>query len=143
MKINTGLINGIQNINVTYDFTNKIKDRNDILAISPCQINGKLEFIDLENLACDLHIKCELTLSSSRSLEPVNYDLDFYINLLFGSSKDADFVLDKELPLSDIIFGHILVEKPVSIYLDEETEVIVEDKKKVNPAFKGLADWHK
>ena len=143
MKINTTLIHEMLNINTTYDFSNKIKDRNDILEISPCQIEGSLTFVDLSNLSCNLKVNCNLVLASARSLKPIDYPLSFNLDLLFGNSEDADFILEDEIPLSEIIFGHILLEKPVSVYLEEETEEVIKEKRKVNPAFKELADWHK
>lgn len=93
-----------------------------------------------DNLFIDLNIKADLTLASTRTLEPVEYLLKFPLNLIMGEHKEADFVLENKIDLSEIIFGHIILEKPQSIYNDEE-EVYVDKSKKVNPFFEDLKDF--
>lgn len=143
MKINTGLINERLIINKTYNYSDKIIDRNDIIDIKPCHVTGVLEFIDNATLEANLAINCNMTLASSRSLKPVDYELGFNIHLLFGDDKEADFVLSDEILLADIIYGHILSEKPPTIYLEDELEETIKEVKKVNPAFKELVNWQK
>lgn len=143
MKINTSLIKDILNIDTTFDFNSRIKNRDDIIEIKPCHIIGTLRYETNEILISDLSVSCSLVLASSRSLKPVDYNLNFNLDLIFGNSKDADFVLTNVIDLDDIIFGHILSEKPPTIYLEDEFEETINKTKKVNPAFKELADWHK
>lgn len=142
MKINIGLIKGKYDIYQTLDFTNKVKSGSDILEIKPCLVSGILEF-EHDQLFANLAIEVVLILASSRSLKPVNYEMKFELDLIFGDSEDADYELSQEILFDEIIYGHILLEKPLSIYLDDELEELEEDTKKVNPAFKGLADWTK
>lgn len=138
MKIFSALINGRKTVNEEIDFSENIKNHDTILDIEKCFVNGKMYFKN-EQLYTELAINVKLVLASSRSLKPIDYNLNFDLDLIFGSSKAADYELTKEIDLGEIIFGHILLEKPLAIYLDDETPQ--EIKKDINPAFKDLKDW--
>lgn len=140
MKIDIREIKELHEVNTSVDFSEEIKDHDDIISIEPCYVKGTLEF-EYEELFVNLDIDVKLVLASSRSLTPVDYQLQFRLDLIFGESEDADFVLTEEILLGEIIYGHILLEKPLTIYLDDELEEDDEKPKKVHPAFKDLAEW--
>ena len=143
MIINTSIIKDKLNIDKTYDFDKYIKDRNDIIEIKPCHIKGTLKYETNDVLVGNFQVNCDMILASSRSLKPVDHKLEFELDLIFGDNKDADFSLDTKINLSEIIYGHILSEKPLTIYLEDELEETIETKRKVNPAFEKLVDWQK
>ncbi|HHT55520.1 MAG TPA: hypothetical protein GX012_03045 [Acholeplasma sp.] len=138
MTIYPSLIENVLNINEKINFNHKIKDRNDIIKIEDSNIIGVAKWQD-KNLLIDLNIDVELTLASTRTLKPIKHHLKFPLNLIFGDHKEADFVLTNEIDLDEIIFGHIILEKPLSIYTEDE-ELLVENKKTVHPAFEKLKD---
>lgn len=139
MIIYTSLINSVKTVKEEIDFSEKIVNIPDIISIKPCYITGEI-LVKNEQLYTELNIKVDLVLASSRSMEPIDYKLDFDLDLIFGSGLDSDFPLENEINLGEIIYGHILLEKPISIYLESETP---QNKPKVtNPAFKGLKDWN-
>lgn len=143
MIINPRLIKDKLNIDIRYDFNKYIKDKSDIIKFNDCHIIGILEYETNEVLVASLKVDCDMILASSRSLEPVNYKLEFNLELIFGNVEEADFVLSDTINLTEIIYGHILSEKPPTIYLEDEVEATIEEKKKINPAFSELADWQK
>lgn len=138
MTIYPSLIESVLNINEKINFNHKIKDRNDIIEIKDSNIIGVAKWQD-KNLLIDLNIDVELTLASTRTLKPIKHQLKFPLNLIFGEHEEADFVLTNEIELDEIIFGHIILEKPLSIY-NEDEELLVKNEKTVHPAFEKLKD---
>ncbi|MDY0278080.1 MAG: DUF177 domain-containing protein [Acholeplasma sp.] len=140
MIIHTALIDDIKNINEDIDLNHYADKEYDILAINKCHIEGTLRMLHNE-LYVDLKVNTNLVLASTRTLKPINYDLDFDLNVLFGDSKDADYALIDDINLGEIIYGHILLEKPIKIFNDDEEAL--EKEKVTNQAFKELKDWNK
>lgn len=140
MKIYTSQIDGIKKIDKFFDFSNLIDKNNDILEIGECHVTGSI-IPGYEELDLNIDINVDLVLASSRSLKPVNHHLSFNLVLNFGNGKEADFVLSNEIDLEEIVFAHILLEKPLTIFLPDEKPNDEEEKKGINPAFKELKDW--
>ena len=138
MKIYAALINGVNPVKEVIDFSKEIEKNSDIISIEPCSITGEIEFKN-EQVYTFLDVQVKMVLASSRSLKPIEHELNFKLDLVFGTGSDSDYPLEQEIDLKSIIYGHILLEKPLSIYLDDEAP---EDKTNVtNPAFKDLKDW--
>lgn len=138
MTIYPNLIENVLNINEKINFKHKLKDRNDIIEIEDSNITGVIRWLD-NDLIASLDVDVYLTLASTRTLKPIKHHLKFPLNLIFGEHEDADFVITKEIELDEIIFGHIILEKPLSIY-NEDEELLVENEKTVHPAFEKLKD---
>lgn len=143
MIINPGLIKDKLNIDTSYDFNKFIKNNTDIIEFKDCHIIGTLRYETNEEFHASLAVDCNMILASSRSLKPVDYNLKFNLELVFGNKEDADYILTKSIDLAEIIYGHILSEKPPTVYLEDEVEETIEEKKKINPAFEELTDWKK
>lgn len=111
----------------------------EVIDIKDVYANGIIKWEE-DNLFINLNIDANLTLASTKTLEPIDYNLKFPLELIFGEHKEADFVLEKKIDLSGIIFGHIILEKPQSIYHEDE-EIYVDETKKVNPFFEDLKDF--
>lgn len=140
MKIDIALIKDTFEIDTSLDYSDRIKNNDDIISIEPCFVKGVLEF-EHETLFTNLTINVDLVLASSKTLKPIDYNLEFRLDLIFGDSEDADFALTQEIELGEIIYGHILLEKPLTIFYEDEVEEEVEEPKKIHPAFKDLAEW--
>lgn len=138
MEIFVSLIDGVKVVNETIDFSKEILGSSDIISISPCIITGELEMKN-EQLYAYLKVNVDLVIASSRSLKPVDHKLNFDLDLVFGTGSDSDYPLENKINFDEIIYGHILLEKPLSIYLEDEPPI--EKPKVTNPAFKDLEDW--
>jgi|GEM_PF-632166 len=139
MTIYPNLILEPLKVNETLDFKEEIKTRNDIIDIKETFVTGTIMFED-DVLFANLVVDVNLVLASTRTLKPINYHLKFPLDLIFGEHEDADFILENEIPLKEIIFGHIILEKPLSIY-EEDEELVVKKEKTIHPAFESLKDY--
>lgn len=137
MIIETSLLDGKKEIKEKIDFSDKIDRKYDILDIEDCIVQGYLNY-EHELLETNLFIDVKLVLASTRTLKPIDYHLQFKLDLIFGNSKDADYVLEDKIDLGAIIYGHILLEKPLTIYSDDEKPH--EKPREINPAFAALKD---
>lgn len=140
MKIIPALIDGVKQINESIEFVEHVEGKNDIISFKECNVKGTI-IKEYGLLTTNLDVVCDMVLSSTRTLKPIEYHLEFNLDLIFGESKDADYALSDEIDFSKIIYGHILVEKPLTIYNDDETPL--ENKKAINPAFESLKAWNK
>ena len=138
MTITPSLIETVLNIDEFLNFKNKIKDRNDIIDISDAHITGLIKWEE-KNLIANLKVDVLLVLASTRTLKPIEYQLVFPLYLIFGEHEEADFVITNEIELSEIIYGHIILEKPLSLY-EEDEKLLIEEKKTTHPAFEQLKD---
>lgn len=138
MKIQTTLIDKRLDINSNLNLKHLIKEHHNIVDIKDSLVTGSFTY-DLEVLKANLKVQNNLVLAESKTLEPIDYELTFNLDLIFGSSKDSDYALEDEIFLDEIIYGHILLYKPQVIYLEEDK--VEKPIKKVNPAFSNLKDW--
>ncbi|EXJ22863.1 hypothetical protein ADIAL_1714 [Alkalibacterium sp. AK22] len=117
----------------TVDFEQSLKDRDhEVLSVAPITLKGTLENDKNEAYFVDLLITTELTLPSSRSLEPVTVPLSFYFSEIYlptQSSVTADSFTEGEiveeldsdtLDLQKPIEDAILTSKPTQVYTEEE-----------------------
>lgn len=135
MKIIPALIDGVKQVNENIDFIDHVEGKNEIINFKKCHVSGTITK-EYGLLKTDLDIVCDLVLSSTRTLKPIDYHLEFNLDLIFGESKDADYSLIDEIDFTKIIYGHILVEKPLTIFNIDETPL--EKEKAINPAFESL-----
>jgi len=138
LKIQTTLIDKRLDINSNLNLKHLIKEHHNIVDIKDSLVTGSFTY-DLEVLKANLKVQNNLVLAESKTLEPIDYELTFNLDLIFGSSKDSDYALEDEIFLDEIIYGHILLYKPQVIYLEEDK--VEKPIKKVNPAFSNLKDW--
>ncbi len=124
-------------LELTYDYHQEIEDNIDILSIEPAHIVCQLDFVSGE-LLMNISVDVKMELACSKTLKPVEYQLSFNDDVVFGSSNDADFPLSDPLELTDIIFGYIVSEKPYTIYHPDAKNVLFEKEKSPHPAFADL-----
>jgi len=92
------------------DYNNEIKNIDDILKI----------------LAC------------AKTLKPVEQSIHIKTSIVIADHEEADFMLDEDIELHDILFGTIIAEKPYVVYHPDAKELSFEEKKSPHPAFADL-----
>ncbi|MFU8793088.1 MAG: YceD family protein [Acholeplasmataceae bacterium] len=121
----------------TIDFSTQIKNQIDIISIKPTKVTGSFQ-LQADDVLSTLHVSTTLDMACAKTLKPVKVSLDFELDLIFGSSDDADYPLLFPLELDDIIFGHILLEKPYTVYHPDADDISFEEERSPHPAFKDL-----
>lgn len=132
------LIEHFKHVDQEIDFSSIETLHQDIEKINSCHIKGVIRR-ESNNFFIDFKVDVNLTLLSTRTLKPIDYEFSFPLELIIGSHEEADFALSDQIELDKIIYGHIILEKPLSIY-DEDEEVYVDKTKRVNPFFEELKD---
>lgn len=137
MKIYLWQAKDQQVIKEVIDFRTHIKKHDDIISIMPTKVTGtfKTEGDDVQAI---LEIKTTLDMACAKTLKPVRVSLDFTLDLIFGSTDQSDYPLQFPLELDDIIFGHILLEKPYTVYHPDADDISFEEQRSPHPAFKDL-----
>jgi len=109
----------------TYDFTEEIKNIDDILGISPIQVDGKLTVLDYDRFQFDLKIKGKLILQDARTLDPVDFLIDLDVVEVYSVEDygDEDVILidSNTVDLRPLIWEHVLLQKPIR-YVKEENQ---------------------
>lgn len=110
----------------TFDFTEEIKNIDDILGISETIVKGKLTVLDFDKFRFDLNIKCTLILEDARTLDPIDYliNLDVVETYTVEDNGDLDAIIieSNTVDLRPVVWEHILLHKPIR-FVKEETQV--------------------
>ncbi|MDQ7189403.1 DUF177 domain-containing protein [Lactococcus lactis] len=108
-----------------------LKRSQEILDCQPIEVKGEIAYDD-DLFYLDYQIKTVLTLPSSRSLKPVEYPIDLFVNEIFATEEslrgnqelldnDLIIVLDKDLiSLDESITDNLLLEIPLQIFAEDE-----------------------
>ena len=121
----------------TIDFSNHITNQTDILSIEATHVTGSFKQQG-EEVVANLTVSSRLDMACAKTLKPVEVDLTFDLDLVFGQSDESDYPLIYPIELDDIIFGHILLEKPYTVYHPDADGISFEEERKPHPAFKDL-----
>lgn len=138
-------------VDETLDLNDELVHRSeDIMAVSPVHATGQIVVSDTEFII-HLDVNCQITLPSTRSLEPVEVSLEFPVDEIDMTAEqfahkstkfddDMIMILEKDLiDLSEIVADHILLNLPTQVLSaaeqageiplpkGEEWEVISED----------------
>ena len=97
----------------------------DIKSISPVKLDGYIYLDEIDNLAINLNVKCNLTLKSSISLNDVNYPVDITIDEL--DLDDENKKTTNSIDLIPIIWQNILIEIPIRV-TDSSNDENISDK---------------
>lgn len=125
--------NGFFPVNGQADLTNSLKNRKrDLMDASLVDVQGTISIEGKKRYYVDLTLGVELTLPSSRSLEPVELDLSFPLNEVYLApevtetdaedlEEEAVFSLEKDtLDLQKPIEDTILASIPMKVLSEEE-----------------------
>lgn len=127
--------NGIFPISVVADLKNSLMSRNsELIEVSPVEVSGSISIEGKKRYYVDLTLDVDLTLPSSRSLEPVTLDMAIPFNEVYlapevrvSDLEDLDEddvfsleqdILDLRIPIEDTILAAI----PLKVLSKEEEE---------------------
>ena len=152
-KLVTGLVDSIT-VDNTIDIPKDYLDKTDINDISLVKVNGLITSHDSNNFEINLNIKCNLVLTCSISLKPVDYALDIVINEIIGENdenlEENNKIINNTIDLIPIIWQNIILEVPLKVVSpDIERENISGDgwrfitdeediKNEIDPRLEGL-----
>lgn len=119
-------------IDETLDLNQELTQRDsDILAVSPVHAKGQIVVSQTEFII-HLDVQCEITLPSTRSLQPVSVELNFpvdeidmtkeqFANKSTKFDDDMIMILEKDLiDLGEVVADHILLNLPTQVLSAEE-----------------------
>ena len=110
------------------DFSNEAENVEDIQNIGIALVEGTISRVDDDIFRCVYHLKVDLVLSCSLTLEPVNYSMDFEQEELIGyANADYDDVVEisgNTIDLKEIIWDNIIVNIPIRIVRDDAYEIL-------------------
>ena len=131
------------------DFSDKIKDVDDIVDISIVSVEGDYEIYDNEEFIFYMRVECTLKMLCANTLEEVEVKLDLDIEEVLTTYKSDDSILIEgiTIDLSPIIWSNIILEKPMRVTKEGaslKTDEIIEisDDEKAN-AFADLIEYKK
>lgn len=109
-----------------YDFSEEIKDIDDILDISKVKVVGNGINVLEDRYVFNLHITCVLTLECARTLEPVTYPIDINVEEVYDKIDDGECrLIEKQtIDLKDAIWEDVYLEKPMRVFKEGTTEFI-------------------
>lgn len=112
------------------DYSQYISDIEDILDIKPVEVSGQIFQIDEQTYRICYHIKAELILQCSLTLEPLPYIIENQYDEVYGKEdRDAEnyYVIENNtLDLIKIVWTNILIEKPINATLPNAYEILKE-----------------
>ena len=110
------------------DFSSEAEQVEDIQNIGIALVEGTISRVDDDIFRCTYHLKVELVLSCSLTLEPVNYLMDFEQEDLIGyANADYDDVVEisgNTIDLNAIVWDNIIVNIPIRIVRDDAYEIL-------------------
>ena len=112
----------------TSDFSEEIKQVEDILDINPISVSGTIERLEYGTYRVKNSMKGILVLQCALTLDPVDYELNCEYDEVF-STKDCDeyFLIENNtLNMDVVIWTNILMEKPLSVTLPNAYEILKE-----------------
>jgi uncharacterized protein len=112
----------------SFDFQDQITEDLDILAISIADVSGTLERIDYNKYEMTLNVKVKMTAECALTLLPTDYQLEFSFSDLYSfvdDDSDDTVVLEKNtLDVYEIVWGNILLERPIRIVRDDAYQIL-------------------
>ncbi|MDD4077146.1 MAG: hypothetical protein PHT03_04140 [Bacilli bacterium] len=105
-----------------YDFTEEIKNIDDILGITPAIVKGNGVHIRDDRFKFEFHISVILYLQDAITLDPVEFPLELSVIEIFDKElfdDDTRLIEKNTIELRDVIWESILLEKPMRVVKDE------------------------
>ena len=105
------------NFEATFDFSEYIKNIDDIVSIKYSKVNGLIHVLDFNKFRFDLHIDAVLVLEDAVTLEPVDFHIEVDCVEHFATeddgNEDLNIINTNTLDLEPIVWEIILLEKPI------------------------------
>lgn len=109
-------------VSTAYDFTEDIKNIDDILAISPAVVKGSGANVRDDRFRFDLHISVIMYLQDAKTLDSVEYPLELDIVEIFDKEQyddDTRLIEKNTIELRGIVWENIILQKPIRVVKDE------------------------
>ena len=110
------------------DFSSEASSVEDIQKIGIALVEGTISRVDEDIFKCVYHLKDDLVVSCSLTLEPVDFSIDIeQIDLIGYANTDYDDVIEIEnntIDLKSIIWDNIVVNIPIRIVRDDAYEIL-------------------
>ena len=110
------------------DFSNEAENVEDIQNIGIALVEGTISRVDDDIFRCVYHLKVDLVLSCSLTLEPVNYSMNFEQEDLIGyANENYDDVVEisgNTVDFKAIVWDNIIVNIPIRIVRDDAYEIL-------------------
>lgn len=111
-----------------FDFSNRLTDELEILAISQAEVHGTIERIDFDKYELSMQVNVTITVECALTLLPTDYSMDFscsdYYSFVPDESDDTVVLEKNTLDLEEITWGSILLEKPLRVVRDDAYEIL-------------------
>ena len=106
------------------DFSERIKDIDDILDISIVKVEGVGQNINDDRYMFTIHITCNLVLECARTLDPVDFPIDLEVVEEYDTIDDGEvnYVEKNTVNLEDAIWENIYLEKPMRVFKKGSTQ---------------------
>lgn len=100
-----------------YDFSEHIKDIDDIIDISITKVSGTGKNVIDDRYSFDLHISTVLTLEDAVTLENIDFIIDIEVTEEFDLIDDGDCNLIEKntIDLEPLVWEIVYLEKPIRI----------------------------
>jgi len=112
----------------TFDFSDQLTADGGILSIGITHVFGYLNRVTFDKYELVAKVSVLLVVECALTLEPTDYQLDFELVDLFSfiedSSDDVVVIHNNVLDTSEIIWGNILLEKPIRIVKPDAYEIL-------------------
>lgn len=122
------LTNTIYNFEFTCDFSEEIKQVEDILGIKEVLVKGTIEHIEYGTYRVKYNMNVPLVLQCALTLDPVDYLIDCsYDEVHSVEDNDDCFLIENNtLDMKSVVWTNILLEKPLSVTLPNAYEILKE-----------------
>lgn len=127
----------------TLDYGSLLTGKDDIIAITPAQIEGAFTYKD-PDFIFDLSISVTLTMACSKTLKPVDVPLHIDVREVFShfGSDDKRLIAHNTVDLYPIIWSNIYLEKPLKVVHPDAKDLNFDEPSKPN-GHPGLQDLEK
>ncbi len=133
----------VTSIDESVDLNPYIHKDADILSFKDTKVTGKL-YYESKTATFDLEVTTVITQACAITLLPVEYELSFHADIVFGGEyDDYDYILEDPIKLAPIIYAYAMTEKPYSVFHPSADRSTFEEDEKIHPAFEGLKNLNK
>lgn len=110
----------------TIDFSEDIKDVEDIYDINPVEVEGTIDHLKDDTYRICYHIKAHMNLQCSLTLEPVEYLLEDDYEEIFSNIEDEDYNLieNNTIDFRQVVWSNIIIDKPINISRPDAYEIL-------------------
>lgn len=126
-------------INENLKLDHLIKKEHDILKLEDVNIKGFINK-NLNEVIINLDVSVNSYLPCGRTFKEVLVPLSFNIETILGNDNDADFILENEIDLGQLVYSYILIEKPYVVYHESSKAFEEDEKSTINLAFASLIE---